>query len=171
MPQFPTKNTPMEHVPATVTRRWLVKAKLQENIEMVLSLPIGPMIQLQYIMAVSGKRHVWNPNTGKPVVLQKKVPRMGADGAQQRDEDGQLIYDMEDCVLDAAEHSKLLDKLTDRVIPQLKAFEMQQLKPNEQDPGDQELSTLTTEELRARLEASEDSTVDQAEDRQGADSP
>jgi hypothetical protein len=155
VPGFPTRKNAPIHVPAKATRRWLVKAKLQENMEMILALPCGPLLKLQYMMAMTGKRHVWNETTQEPQPMKRQVPRMGADGMQMRGKENEPLYDLEDVWLSDAEHGKLMAMLTDRIIPQLKSFEVERLKPNEQDPGDQELTSMTTEEIRERLEHDE----------------
>lgn len=155
---FPSKTTAPEYKPVKATRRWLVKNQLQENVEKVLSLPIGPLLAIQYAQAMTGKRYVWDETLGKPVVLKIKRPRLDANMTQVQDEKGQPVWDYEDALLSEAEHNKLVDKITERALPAIKAIEFEKLRKDEKDPGDEEVGTMTTEEIHAKLAALESSS-------------
>lgn len=172
MTNWPTRTAHVQ-IPASVSRNWLLKQKLRENEEKLLSLDVGPMLQLQYTMAMTGIRHVWDPEQGKPVPKKVQIRQYDADGVPMSDANGKPLYDEQDESLPAQEQNKLLEKLCDRILPAAKSIDRESLAKTVDAEAIghtvEDLSQMTSAQLREFYAKLERADSEQKRLTQGAD--
>lgn len=124
-----------ERIPIRIDPRAAIQARLKVNQQAILSLPLAPLIQIQYLMAVTGNRYTWDQETNTPVV-------MIYPGSNQP------------WALDAEVHMKILDKMTSRLLPMMKAeraVELDQKTFDAEGSEVQDMRDMKVSELKAEL--------------------
>lgn len=121
---IPRDNDPSVIIPVRATERWRLREKLAENAELVLAMPIGPLITIQFMMATTAKQHIWDQKTNQAVCT-------GVD-------------------LEPEHHLKLLKELTDRLLPRIKSIDQDKMNRAGEQSQDA-LKNLPMDELNQRL--------------------